>query len=150
PQSTARTSSPVSRTIMLRPISPRPPRGTIRTAGSMEDARGGSGEGTPEGSPADSVIPPRMVSRGLGAAQKAGDPRELLEIEALRAAPAIHAGQPQRAGDTLPREGGAKRVGESLPPLGERHLDDAPEARGVVDRHPRARAEDGPDHRRRH
>src|SRR5439155_24451662 len=150
PQSTARRSSPASRTIMLRPISPRPPSGASRTAGSMGGSRGGSGRATPAGSPADCAIPLRMVSRGLRAAQEPRDPRELLEVEALRPATPVHGGEPEGAADRVPRKGPAERVPEGLAPLSERRLHDLAEARRVLDGDAGPGAEDDLDHGRLH
>src|SRR5512145_2654627 len=107
PQSTAITSSPDSRSIMLRPISPRPPRGMTRMVGSLAPSAG-----TPVGSD-DSVIVAGIVSRGLGGDEKPGQAGELLQAQRLRpplpvdprrGQPAAHGRPPER------REAGSQRV----------------------------------------
>src|SRR5262245_35370605 len=137
PQSTARRSSPDSSSIMLRPISPRPPSGRMRTLGSIAGSLG-----APAGALAGmtrSVIPGGSVSRGLGGAQKAGrapttvsvrlgaaervgEARELFQREGLRAPRAVDPGPVEGLPDArgAAEAAAAERVGERLPPLAER------------------------------
>src|SRR3989304_6337999 len=85
PQSMAIRSSPDSRSIMFRPISPSPPRGMTRTVGSMAPS---DPAGAPVGSD-DSVIVAGMVSRGLGGDEELGQARELRQRQRFGAAPPV-------------------------------------------------------------
>src|SRR5437867_3068632 len=149
PQSTARRSSPYSRSIMLRPISPSPPSGMIRMLGSIATSDPWGPGDSPAGS--RSVMVDAMLPRALVALQKPSDPREVLEREALRPpAPLDRRGLERRrhlvGPEMRPRR--AERVRERLPPVSEGGLDDPDERRPIGDRNPRSRPERGLHHRR--
>src|SRR5438132_1390032 len=166
PQSIAMTWSAYSTSIMLRPISPSPPSGIRRTAGSAPPADGwalvstssyssGVGCGRAQGV-ARGVAPPptglgRAARTGRGGSPlpgrltprrseaRRGEPRELLERERLGPAAAVDAGgsEPLAGRRGWDVEPGGERVGDSLAALAERGEDDRPEAGLVADRHRR-------------
>src|SRR5262245_22039638 len=108
PQSTARRSSPDSSSIMLRPISPRPPSGRMRTEGSIAGSPGAPvamGAGTTR-----SVIPGGSLSRGLGTPQKS-PPRVLCGANMARSRAEI-ATMASSVGPSLQRPADARSIAE--------------------------------------